>query len=78
MMQGRHQTDLQVELIAGISSVQFRTGESKLSLAQGCRMCVPVAHLPQCLLIVSHRIHTYTQKHRKISVTLQSEICGIW
>lgn len=54
----RHQSDLQIELIAGVPSVEFRAGESEPSLTQGGRSPVPVAHLSQCLLIVRHGVHT--------------------
>lgn len=55
----RHQTDLQTELIAGVTSVEFRAGESEPSLTQGGRSPVPVVHLSQRLLIVGHGVHTF-------------------
>lgn len=50
--------DLQIELVAGVTSVEFRAGESELPLTQSGRSPVPVAQLPQCLLIVGHGVHT--------------------
>lgn len=52
-----HQTDLQVELIAGVTSIELGAGESKPSVSQGGRSPVPVAHLSQRLLIVGHGVH---------------------
>ncbi len=52
-----HQADLQVELIAGVTSVEFGAGESEPSLSQSGRSPVPVAYLSQCLLIVGHGVH---------------------
>lgn len=51
------ETDLQNELIAGVSTVEFRAGESELPVCQGGRSRVPVAHLPQRLLIARHGVH---------------------
>lgn len=53
-----YQTHLQIELVAGVATVQLRTGESEPPLTQIGWSPVPVAHLPQCLLIVSHGVHT--------------------
>lgn len=57
MATDRLQTDLQIELIAGVASVEFRAGESEPSLNQGGGSPIPVAHLSQCLLIVGHGVH---------------------
>lgn len=51
------ETDLQNELIAGVSTVEFRAGESELPVRQGGRSGVPVVHLPQRLLIARHGVH---------------------
>lgn len=53
------QTDLQNELIAGVSTVEFRTGDSELPVRQGGRSGVPVAHLPERLLIARHGVHAF-------------------
>lgn len=53
-----YQTHLQIELVAGVATVELRTGESEPPLTQIGWSPVPVAHLPQCLLIVSHGVHT--------------------
>lgn len=51
------EVNLQNELIAGVAPVEFGACESELSLSQGGRSRVPVAHLSQCLLIVRHGVH---------------------
>ena len=66
----RPQTDLQVELVAGVTSVELRAGESEPSLTQGGRSPVPVAHLSQCLLIVRHGVHTLWEKHVRLKYVM--------
>lgn len=51
-------TDLQNELIAGVSTVEFRAGDSELPVRQGGGSGVPVAHLPERLFIARHGVHT--------------------
>lgn len=51
------EVNLQNELVAGVAAVEFGARESELSLSQGGRSRVPVAHLSQCLLIVRHGVH---------------------
>lgn len=65
MRDERHGTDLQIELVAGVTPVEFRAGEPEPSLTQGGRSPAPVANLSQCLLIVGHGVHTsyHTGKH---------------
>lgn len=55
--------NLQIKLVAGVASVEFRAGESEPPLSQGGGSPVPVAHLSQCLLIVSHGVHTWLHTH---------------
>lgn len=50
-------TDLQNELVAGVSTVEFRTGDSELPVRHGSRSGVPVAHLPERLLVARHGVH---------------------
>lgn len=50
--------NLQIELVAGVTSIELGAGESELSLTQQVRLPVPIAHLSHCLLIVSHGVHT--------------------
>lgn len=51
------EVNLQNELVAGVAAVEFGACESELSLSQGGRSRVSVAHLPQCLLVVHHGVH---------------------
>lgn len=51
------EVNLQNELVAGVAAVEFGARESELSLGQGGRSRVPVAHLSQCLLVVRHGVH---------------------
>lgn len=51
------ETDLQRELIAGVSTVEFGAGEPELPVRQGGGSGVPVAHLPQRLLVAGHGVH---------------------
>lgn len=68
-----HQTDLQIELIAGVTPVEFRAGESELSLTQSGRSPVLVAYLSQCLLIVGHGVHALEQEGK----TCYTKICPV-
>lgn len=65
----RLNNDLQVELVAGVTSVEFGAGESELPLAQRSRLPVPVSHLSHCLLVVSHGVHTLSV-HARLKITL--------
>lgn len=47
-------TDLQVELVTGVSSIELRAGEAKPSLCQLFGPPVIVTHLSDHLLIVGH------------------------
>lgn len=73
MRDERWLTDLQIELVAGVTSIKFRAGESEPSLTEGGRSPVPVAHLPQRLLIVGHGVHTLKQKEKMLH-----EAHGAW
>lgn len=81
----RLQTDLHIELIAGVASVEFRAGESEPSLDQGGRLPAPVAHLSQGLFVVSHRVHAlphkaethYTKVHRAVCASLKYYNTGL-
>lgn len=51
-------SDLQVELIACVPSIQLRATEPEPSLRQTARLPVMVPHLPDGLFIMRHGVHT--------------------
>lgn len=51
-------SDLQVELIACVASIQFRATEPEPSLRQTAGLPVTVPHLPDGLFIMCHGVHT--------------------
>lgn len=51
-------SDLEVELIACIASIQFRATEPEPSLRQTARLPVTVPHLPYGLFIMRHGVNT--------------------
>lgn len=61
-------TDLQDELVAGVSTVEFRAGDSELPVRQGCRSGVPVAHLPERLLVARHGVHALGNTPQNVKI----------
>lgn len=52
-----HLTDLQVEFVAGVTSVELRTRQAEPPLHEPCGLPVVVADLSDHLLIAGHGVH---------------------
>ncbi len=73
-------SDLQVELIACVASIQFRATEPEPSLRHTARLPVTVPHLPDGLFIMRHGVHTWDQRKTSVrnSVYSDKRATGAW
>lgn len=63
-------TDLQVELVAGVASIELWAGEAEPSLCELSGLPVIVAHLSDHLFIVGHGVHPCGKMQQSVVVVV--------